>query len=240
MKRDKNIFWGLLFLLGAVALIIGKMGYLQGIGFWSILFSIGLLGILLDNLFRRSWGGILFSLAFLAIVNSSILGIEKLTPWTVLGAAFLGTIGLNIIFPPKKKWNKARRYIEETKGIVEGDYSESDMEDGSKKIHYEVCFGSTVKYLKCDCLKNAHFENVFGSLGVYFMDTMLKDHTACIDVEVVFGTTELYIPAEWSVECNASTVFGKMEENGHSNSNGVNVLTINGEVCFGKIKINYI
>lgn len=44
-----------------------------------------------------------FSVAFLAIVNSRLLGIEKLVPWPVLGAALLGTIGLNMLFPSRHR-----------------------------------------------------------------------------------------------------------------------------------------
>ena len=41
----------------------------------------------------------LFSLAFLIIVNDELLGLEAITPWPVLGAALLGSLGLNLLFP---------------------------------------------------------------------------------------------------------------------------------------------
>lgn len=217
------------------------MGYLEGIGFWSIVFSIGLLGTLIDGLYRRSWGGILFSLAFLAIVNSTTLGIEELTPWTVLGAALLGTIGLNIVFP-SKKWNNAYQYIQ-----INGndhskreEYTETDSADGSKTVNCEVVFGSIAKYLKGESLKMVNMENVFGSLDVYFTDTMLKNYACSVNGEIVFGKTGLYVPADWKVICNVESVFGHVREHGKSNSDGVNVLTINGEIVFGKLDIYYI
>ena len=89
--KKKNVFWGLLFILGALAVLVSKLGVFEGVGFWSVLFSIGLIGILINGIIHRSWGTILFSTAFLAIVNSALLGIEKLVPWPVLGAALLGT-----------------------------------------------------------------------------------------------------------------------------------------------------
>ena len=45
----------------------------------------------------------LFSLAFAAILFDEALGIEAITPWPVLGAALLGTIGLNMIFNKNKR-----------------------------------------------------------------------------------------------------------------------------------------
>ena len=103
MRDRKNVFWGILFLLGACAVIAGQLGFLEGIGFWSILFSLVLAAVLIRGIIRRSWGMILFSIAFLCIINDRLLGIEKLTPWPVLGAALLGTIGLNLLFP-RRNW----------------------------------------------------------------------------------------------------------------------------------------
>ena len=98
-RRTKKVFWGVLLLLGAVALLVNRMGFLEGFGFWSILFSAILVGTLVKGLAKRSFGEILFSLAFLVIVNDELLHLEAITPWPVLGAALLGTIGLNILFP---------------------------------------------------------------------------------------------------------------------------------------------
>ena len=44
---------------------------------------------------------ILFSIAFICIIYDDWLGITALTPWTVLGAALLGSIGLSLIFKKK-------------------------------------------------------------------------------------------------------------------------------------------
>ncbi|MBQ8039932.1 MAG: hypothetical protein IJ274_08715, partial [Lachnospiraceae bacterium] len=65
MKNGKKIFWGVLFLLGAVALIVGKLGYLGGFNFWTVRISIGLVGFLVEGIFSKNFGMILFALAFL-------------------------------------------------------------------------------------------------------------------------------------------------------------------------------
>ena len=69
MKMRKNILWGVICLLAAVALVVKKLGYLQGMGFWSLLFSVFLLGTLINGIVTKSWGKILFSAAFFIIVN---------------------------------------------------------------------------------------------------------------------------------------------------------------------------
>ena len=69
MKVRKNIFWGLAFILAAVALVVKKLGYLQGVGIWSILFSVILAVIFVKGIMKRHWVTILFSAAFFIIVN---------------------------------------------------------------------------------------------------------------------------------------------------------------------------
>ena len=101
-RKTRNIFWGILFLLGALALLLGKLGYLNGMGFWSVFISVILAGCLINGILRRSFGGILFSLAMLIIINDELLHMEAITPWPVLGAALLGTIGLHFLFPGRR------------------------------------------------------------------------------------------------------------------------------------------
>lgn len=102
MRGKNNVFWGIMLVLGAVVLLVGRMGYLEGIGLGSILLNIALAAILIKGIFRRRFGTILFSLAFLVIINDELLHLEAITPWPVLGAALLGTIGLNLLFPVLK------------------------------------------------------------------------------------------------------------------------------------------
>ena len=97
-KNRNNIFWGIIFLLAAVFLLVGKLGYLGGISLFSILFTVVLVAILLKSIPSVNFAGILFPLAFLCILYDKQLHIEALTPWTVLGVALLGTIGLQILF----------------------------------------------------------------------------------------------------------------------------------------------
>ena len=130
MRKGKNIFWGLLFVLGAVFILVNRLGYFEGISIVTVIFTIIIAGALIDSIFHRSFGGILFSLAFLCILYDELLGIENLTPWPVLAAALCGTIGLNMIFKEKKRNWKCEKHFEwdnETyKDIID---EESDEEE---------------------------------------------------------------------------------------------------------------
>ena len=117
--KKRNIFWGILFVLGAIGLIVGKMGFLSGVNPFSLGFSVILGVIIIDSLFRLNYAGILFPIAFLCIIYDKQLGITSLTPWTVLISALFGSIGLSMIFPKKTKFYKKKSYwrVEEGENI---------------------------------------------------------------------------------------------------------------------------
>lgn len=233
MKLGKKVFWGILFLLAAVAVIAGGMGYLEGFNFWTILVSVCLVGFLVEGIFHRSFGGILFPIAFLVILFDEQLGAEAITPWPVLGAAFLGTIGLTLLFPKSKKYKHNGH-----KNHFCQDVGGSSL-DG-EAVHYEVSFGEAVKYVTSKELVDAHLECSFGSLSVYFDNATLKDGEAHVHAECSFGEMVLYVPADWRVVVNVTTSFGGVEERGHSNPEGTNILYIRGQVAFGELEICYL
>lgn len=235
MKKGKNIFWGILFILGALALIVGKMGYLEGLGFWTVLFTIGLAGLLIDGIFHRSFGTVLFSIAFLAILHDDLLGIESITPWPVLGAALLGTVGLNIIFPRNGHWKSHfKKDWHGTKEDVMKEYVDGEQ------VRFECSFGESVKYITSKELSFVNMESSFGSLTVYFDNAELKNGTANVYVECSFGNTVIYVPSDWRVLVNVNSSFGGVEEKGHCNPTGTTTLQIMGEVSFGALEIRYL
>ena len=239
-RQMKKVFWGVLFLLGALALLLGKMGYLEELGFWSVFFSIVLVGILIDGVLRRSFGEILFPLAGLIIVNDELLHLEEITPWPVLGAALLGTIGLSIIFPGRKRWkmHAGSRHLQEV--IRDGADTDSGEILSGDKIHYEVSFGDAIKYIAGQDVSKVFLECSFGNLEVYFNDAVLKDNEANVAVECSFGNMELYIPATWKVIMKIDSSFGGVEESGHCDPNSENTLFVKGEVAFGHLMIHYV
>lgn len=224
-----NVFWGILFLLGAVAFLANRLGILEGIGFWSILFTIGLTGIFIKGLVKRSFGQMLFSLAFLVIVNDKLLGLEAITPWPVLGAALLGTIGLNLLFPGFGKANNYRL-------IVGGKHRGGDtvLEDD---VFYKNAFGSAVKYVVGE-ISHVSVNNAFGAMDIYFTDAVLKEHTARVDIDSAFGRVTLYVPRGWKLIDNVTRAFGDASCSDYENDpQGENTLYISGDIAFGTLLV---
>ena len=236
MKKERNIFWGLLFILGAVFIVVNKLGYFQDIGVVTVIFTIVVAGALIDSICHRSFGGILFSLACLCILYDEPLGIEALTPWPVLVAALLGTIGLNMVFKQKKRsWSCEKNY-----GWDNEKYREIIDEESSEWVRCEVSFSSTTKYVNSTSFKKADLECSFGSMTVYFDNAVLDQGKAAVNVDVSFGDMKLYIPRTWKVVMNLDNAFGGCKEYGSCSMSDENVLMLNGDVSFGGLEIYYI
>lgn len=229
----KSIFWGIVLLLLAVALLARRLGYLEGIGFWPILFSAVLVMFLVKGIVRGNFGTILFSLAFLVIVNDELLHLEAITPWPVLGAALLGTMGLKMLFPGfGHRWQKHFWKHKHTGGIIQEDRN-------GGWIDYENVFGSIVKYVSGD-VDHIEIANVFGSTTVYFIDARISGDSLNIDMDSVFGSVTLYIPSSWKITVNVERVFSSVRESGQCAWDGMHTVYISGDIVFGELKILYV
>ena len=172
----------------------------------------------------------LFSLAFLVIVNDEFLKLEAITPWPVLGAALLGTIGLNLLFP---KFGRTKS----GKLIAGGEHRVGDTASGDG-VFYENAFGSAVKYVVGE-ISQIYVDNAFGSMEVYFTDVVLKEQSVRVNVDSAFGKVTLYVPRDWKVVNNVTLVFGSGNYSDYENhSQGENTLYISGNIAFGSLLIH--
>lgn len=235
-KNGEKIFWGLFFILGAVLLLVGRMGYLEGVGAFTLLITILLAALLIKSIRHLEFSGILFSLAFLAILYDRPLGIEELTPWPVLGAALLGSIGLEILFH-----NKGHRYRQHhgNHHPFDENCETVDMEDESC-ISYGTTFGSSIKYVNSEDFRQMNLDCTFGAMTVYFDHAVIQNGSAVLDLKVSFAGVDLYIPKEWQVVNHTSAAFGGVDEKNHPETTGTPVLTLTGSVSFGGVEIHYV
>ena len=109
-KKYGAVFWGLVFVLAAVVLILDGIGIEFGFGLspWRIVLGVLLLAWLVYEIVRLKFTEIFFPLAFIFIVFqgplANALKMESdtiVSPWIVLLAALLLTIGVKMIFKPK-------------------------------------------------------------------------------------------------------------------------------------------
>lgn len=248
--KSRNIFWGIILVLAAVSLVVSQLGLVEGVGAFSVVFGIFFLAMLIQGIVRRSFGTILFAIAFLCIVFDEPLGIEAITPWTVLGAALLGTIGLNMVFKRKKHYHFYADWSEEKAGRKSGDrYVDSEVVDeeeretdglSGSRIFFRNSFGEAVKYVNSDNFEFASLECSFGAMKVYFDNAVIQNGSATIDLDVSFGGVELFFPKEWKIVDHTDTSFSGVEEKNGSRSAGSPVVTLTGDINFSGVTIIYI
>lgn len=233
-KNSGKVFWGLLFILAAVYIVISKFWILPDISIFTILLAIFFVSILLKGIRHVNFWEILFPIAFLCILFDDLLGITALTPWTVLGAAFLGSIGLSMIFKPKNGFKV------EFENHIDGNGDVSSEQYMGESIRFKNGFGETIKYINSDNFLRGDFENSFGSMSVYFDNAIIQAPTATVNVINHFGETQLFIPKEWKVINNIEHSFGNVDERGRCEGSSNCTLILNGEANFGEIEIHYI
>lgn len=240
----KNVINGIGFLVAAAFVIVGSMGILGEISVWKLLLGFVLVLILIKSVLRLRWTPVLFSLAFLAILYDELLGIENLTPWPVLGAALLGSIGLNMIFG-RNRGPIHFDFGERDKGVKMDGNGVYKVDENEHNFKCEVSFATITKYIKSQSLRNASINNSFGQVMIYFDEAVLENGTANVRVINSFGNVKLYIPSDWEVVLKQSQSFGQVKtfkSDGIMNCviEGGNKLYVNANTSFGDIEIHYI
>ena len=239
----KNVVNGIGFLVAAAFVIIGSTGILGKISVWKLLVTFILVLNLIKSALKLKWTPTLFCLAILAIIYDELLGIENLTPWPVLGAAWLGSIGLAMIFGKSngRNENSGERSFKvnmDGNGVYKVDENEHNFK-------CDVSFATITKYIKSQSLQNACIKNSFGQVIIYFDEATLDNGTANVKVTNSFGNVKLYIPSDWEVVLKQSESFGQVKtfkSDGIMNCviEGGNKLYVSASTSFGDVEIRYI
>lgn len=236
----KNYFWGVFLVLAGAYLVVSQMGYLPKVGAFTLVFTIVCIAALVQGVLHISFGSILFPLAFIGILYDKQLGITAITPWTILVAALLGTIGLNLIFGRFLKKHKYHCYSTSGHGKWNhGKKEESQSVDG-ENIDVEVSFGSVIRYVTSTDLHYASIEVSFGSVVVYFDNAQVPTGNVTVNINSSFAGVELYVPASWQVINHMNSSFGAVDEKNKRSTELSATLTLEGSNTFGGVSIYYV
>lgn len=236
--RKRKIFWGIFFIVMAMIVVVSKLGILPDVGVFALLATVFLVWMTVDGVRHRNFYEMLFAVAFLCIIYDKPLGIETLTPWTVLAAAALLSIGLSLLFGGKGKRKRSIEFEWDSDG-GRGIGSSREQCNG-EQIRCENNFGSAIRYIHSDNFCRAYLENNFGGMTIYFDNAIIQGDTASVKVENNFGETNLYIPKEWKVENELEHCFGSINEHGKVMGTSNATLHLKGETNFGNIEIYYV
>ncbi len=221
--NKKNLFWGFVLIVLAVYVLISRIGIIPDLPVGKILVSLICVYIMIKGVINRNFAEILIPLAVIGCQYDEVLGITKITPWPLLLAAVLISIGLSLIFPGKRKNGVNITYYSDGNGktveqnTVNGKFVEEGTQDG-EIVHIENSFSGNSQYVNSQNLLRAKVENSFGQCNVYFHNATLKNGKATIEAENSFGETNLYIPGAWRVQIEQDVALGDVKVYGSGNA----------------------
>ena len=232
--KVNNWFWGVFFVLAAVFVVASQIVNFTQIGFWSILATVLLAAVFIQSLIHLNYFGVFVSLALAYMLYQNPLELYPISPWLLLLAAVLLSIGFHTIFHrhPKKSICGSRDF--DRNRTIE------DIDDNNPYV--KVSFGSSSKYLHGDSLRTGQFYCNFGALEVYFDQVTLSPEGAELFLDCHCGAITLFVPRTWRVvdKLNSSLGSVKDEQRRAAPAEGAPVLTLTGSVSLGALEIQYV
>ena len=159
--KKRNIFWAVILIFIAVYLVASKMHMIPAIPFFKILFTVIFVYTAVYGFVRLHFFEGMLSVGLLGCMYDKVLGIQAITPWTLLLAACLVGLALDLLFRNLKK-QKDNTYFGHSNA---GGHVENGQ-DG-EYVHVENSFGALSKYVNSDCFREAKFRTVLESV-TYF------------------------------------------------------------------------
>lgn len=234
--KIKNIFWGSTFLLGGIVLLMNTLGYFQELSVFTLLFSILLIAISIQSLFKLNFFGLFFPLAIITYLYRSFIGFEDLSIWILLGSALLGSIGCSLLFNRKPKVNINHDFHWDSNDKEYTDVEYTDLNN----IYLDTKFGGSSKYINSDAFESATIKCTFGGMQVYFDQCTMKESRSVVVIDVNFGGLELYVPKNWRVENHTSDAFGGIDVPNQVDPNAPYTLIIKGHANFAGVQVYYV
>lgn len=229
MINRKRSIWGLLLILLGVLIAVDKLGLIQNVSLFRMVFSVALGLMAIRHIVKLEFFGFFLPLAIIGILYDSQLNITAITPWTIIFIALLFSAGLNIMFKERKKSIKGRFATENISGYDNGSF-----------IKLDVLFTESIKYLSNENFKELELDCNFSGVKLYFEDVILENGRGILEIDSNFSGVELYLPKEWTVENRLETIFSGVNENGIYQRDGVNTLILEGGLNFSGVEIYYI
>ncbi|MDP4119772.1 MAG: hypothetical protein Q8876_01780 [Bacillota bacterium] len=233
--KNRNWFWGLVFLFGGILVVLSQVQSIVQIGTFTAIATVFLAAIVISSIVYRNFFGVIFPFVFLYELYEKTLQLPHIDFWILILSAALITSGLHIIFG--SRFHKKHFHYHDKKKF---ETIEDDIDNNTPTA--SVNFGSSSKYLHSDNLKSGHFEVSFGELNVYFEQAHVCPEGADIDLTSSFGSLKIYVPRGWQVKDSIQATLGAVNSQSKPQVLDVNApqLRLTGSVSFGAIEINYV
>lgn len=236
MKTTWKIFWGVGFVLVAVALILDAVGVLAGImspfgevSILSLAAGLLLLAYAVSRLIKGAVGEIFVPLALIFMLFEKniafFMGREEsdiIHNGLVLLCAVMLWIGFSILFSGVRRKKSGFK-----------------MFYNDKEHHSSGSLGSSVKYIDCDGFKYESIENNLGSYTVFFENIEKYESGGVLEIENNLGSMTINVPSSWQIDIEIENSLGSYSK---PNGDGVEgpTLIIRGENNLGGVSVKYV
>lgn len=230
--KNKNWFWGLIFIGGAALLLISQLVDKNNANLFNYAVGVVVLALVIHSIVRRHYFFVFVPPAIGYLLVQNNMEWPPISPWLLIAAGVLVSIGFEILFPKQKKQQVCCgggnfKTITET------------VDDDNPNIY--VRFGSTIKYLHAANLQKGSLSVSLGSLEVYLDQVTLDPNGAELNLDCSLGELKLYLPRHWRVNNNVHISMADIKSIGNpAPMDDAPTLTLTGSVRMGSIEVRYI
>jgi predicted membrane protein len=139
--------------------------------------------------------------------------------------------GITLLFP--RTYRKKKRVF--TREI-------NDMDNNLEAVH--ILSGGT-RIIKSENFTGGEVVCILAGSEIFFKETNLAKGVNILNVTCIFGGCEIYVPDEWIIRTETTTIFAGVEDKRHNINSGLQpdpdkVLTIKGTLLFSGLEIKRI
>ncbi len=235
MKLGK-IFWGLGFILLAVALILNALGVMApftsaigDVSFIAIVAGLIFLSYTVNRIVKGKFGEIFVPLSFIFMLfekNIAVLcGLEDeniINNWLLFGCACLLQLGFDILLPKSRIRVKAKK-------------------TGHGKYRWRTSsLNSTAKYIDAEFFREEYIENNLGSCVIRFENAEKYAGGGTLHVDNNLGSMVVEVPASWRYIHNIDNSLGSVAATADEGDPNGPLLKIEGDNNLGSLSIKFV
>lgn len=252
--NKKNMGWGIILICIAVFILCNNLSIIPDIPHVGadVIFAVILAFCGIKSLFKKDFFWFFICAGVIGCMFDNELHITEITPWILMVSCCLLGVGFNMIFKKDRITYQGPEYTDyQEYNEYSGDNASNSQAASSTArattysddadVRIENTFGEKTRYITCANLRTARVENNFGSLKVYFNNSIVNEGGARLRISNCFGETIVSIPREWRVEMKESNALGQIQVFGQSSCDlNSPAVTIDASNSFGHLVINFI
>lgn len=223
----RNVFLGIIFLVGAVAVLLGMLGVFPSHYIPHSIIAAALIAVVVRSLKKAQFFGVFLPLGVVAWLFEPLLDISA-SFWQIMLCALLFAVAFTLIFRPLKEKKRAARTTE----AAEKDDSHVSV-DGSMT--------NLVTYVTSQTLESVRVTAAYSSLEIYLNTAFAAGDTVEMTFDTRLSGIKLYLPKAWKLQNDLDTGMSHLEcKNTPSDAAGTVTLHLTGKARMCGIDVWYV